>query len=276
MNHLVREFLRAALDEDIGHGDITSELIVDARSASAQVTAKESFVLSGMPFATEVFNILGGGTRVDTRASEGSRVAKGDIVAVVTGPAKDLLAGERTALNILQRLSGISTLTAAFVQAVNGLPVRVVDTRKTSPGMRFMEKYAVAAGGGSNHRFGLFDAVLIKDNHISIAGGVCEAIRLAKKGCHLFRIEVEVKDINEAVAAAGAGADVIMLDNMSGDEMKRAVEAVRAVDKGILIEASGGVRLENIREIAGTGVDIISVGALTHSARAVDISMKIS
>jgi len=276
MDSFTRELIRFALNEDIGHGDLTSELIVDDRTASARIMAKEPFVLAGMPFVSEVFDIIGGGTSIEVFCDEGSRLKKGDIIAAVSGSAKNLLAGERTALNILQRLSGIATLTAAFVEKVMGLPVRIVDTRKTSPGMRYMEKYAVVAGGGSNHRFGLFDGILIKDNHITIAGGVKEAIARAKKASHLLKIEVEVKNIGEAFAAVEANADVIMLDNMSADEMKKAVQAVRAVNGNILIEASGSVRLENVRNIAETGVDIISVGAITHSARAVDISMKIS
>jgi nicotinate-nucleotide pyrophosphorylase (carboxylating) len=276
MNSFTRDIIRAALNEDIGHGDITSDLIVDDRAANANIIAKEIFVLAGMPFVEEVFDIIGGGTKIDVRIEEGSFVSKGDIIARVTGTAKALLAGERTALNILQRLSGIATLTAAFVEKVSGLPVKIVDTRKTSPAMRFMEKYAVTAGGGSNHRFGLFDGILIKDNHISIAGSVKEAIRRAKKAGHLLRIEVEVKDISEALTAVESGADVIMLDNMSVADMKKAVQAVRSMKNGVIIEASGSVRLDNVREIAETGVDIISVGAITHSARAVDISMKIT
>jgi nicotinate-nucleotide pyrophosphorylase (carboxylating) len=275
MNTFTREFIRLALNEDIGHGDITSDLIVGNRVASANIMAKEPFVLAGMPFVREVFDIIGGVTKLDTFIDEGSRVNKGDIIAHVAGSAKALLAGERTALNILQRLSGIATLTAAFVEKVRGLPVKIVDTRKTAPGMRFMEKNAVTAGGGSNHRFGLFDGILIKDNHISIAGGVREAMSLAKKAGHLLRIEVEVKDIDEALVAVESGADVIMLDNMSVHEMKRVVAAARSLERSIIIEASGGVTLDNARDIAETGVDLISVGAITHSARAVDISMKI-
>jgi nicotinate-nucleotide pyrophosphorylase (carboxylating) len=276
MNFAVREIIRAGLREDIGHGDITSDLTVDDRFVSAKIMAKEPFVLAGMPFVSEVFKLLDITSQVEIYFDEGSRLAKGDIVAHVSGSAKTLLAGERTSLNILQRLSGIATITAAFVEKVRGLPVKIVDTRKTAPGLRFLEKYAVRAGGGFNHRFGLFDGILIKDNHISIAGGVREAITLAKKANHLLRIEVEVKNVDEAVVALKSGADVIMLDNMSTGDMKRAVEALRAGNRAVLIEASGSVGLDNVREVAETGVDIISVGAITHSARAVDISMKIS
>lgn len=276
MNTFTREFIRLALNEDIGHGDITSDLIVGDRLASANIMAKEPFVLAGMPFVGEVFDIIGRETKLDPLIDEGSHVEKGDIIAVIAGPAKALLAGERTALNILQRLSGIATLSAAFVEKVKGLPVIIVDTRKTAPGMRLMEKYAVTAGGASNHRFGLFDGILIKDNHISIAGGVREALSLAKKAGHMLRIEVEVKDIDQALFAVESGADIIMLDNMSVNEMKKVVATARSVKRGVMIEASGGVTLDNVRDIAETGVDLISVGAITHSARAVDISMKIT
>ncbi len=276
MNSSIREFLKASLSEDIGHGDVTSELIVGAVMSGADIIAKENFVLAGMPFVKDLFDILGGGTGISIFIEEGVKVNKGDVIASVTGSAKVLLAGERTALNILQHLSGIATATAGFVEKVRGLPVKVVDTRKTVPGMRVLEKYAVTVGGGSNHRFGLFDGVLIKDNHISIAGGVREAISLAKKAPHLLKIEIEVKDMDELIQAVDAGADVIMLDNMAVAEMKKAVAAARSRNSRIVLEASGNVNLDNIRDIAETGVDLISVGAITHSARAVDISMKIS
>lgn len=276
MNTFTREFIRTALNEDIGHGDITSDLIVGDRMASANIMAKEPFVLAGMPFVIEVFDIICRNTKLDIFIDEGSRVERGDIIAAIAGSAKDLLAGERTALNILQRLSGIATLTAAFVDRIRGLPAKIVDTRKTAPGMRFMEKYAVTTGGASNHRFGLFDGILIKDNHISIAGGVREAISIAKKASHLLKIEVEVRDIDEARIAVEHGADVIMLDNMSVSEMKKTVAAAHSLKNSIMIEASGGVTLDNVRDIAETGVDLISVGAITHSARAVDISMKMT
>jgi nicotinate-nucleotide pyrophosphorylase (carboxylating) len=276
MNTFTREFIRSALNEDIGHGDITSDLIVGDHLAFANIMAKERFVLAGMPFVREVFDIIDKETTLDAFIDEGSHVEKGDIIAGVAGSAKALLAGERTALNLLQRLSGIATLSASFVERIRGLPVKIVDTRKTTPGMRLMEKYAVTTGGASNHRFGLFDGILIKDNHISIAGGVREAISLAKKASHLLKIEVEVRDIDGARLAVESGADVIMLDNMSVSEMKRAVAAAHSLNNSIIIEASGGVTLDNVRDIAETGVDLISVGAVTHSARAVDISMKIT
>jgi len=269
------EFIRIALAEDIGHGDITSSLTIGEETASADIIAKEAFILAGMPFVSEVFDIVDADLSIDIFFTEGTVVKKGDIIARISGRAKSLLAGERVALNILQHLSGIASTAGAFVEKVKVLPVRIVDTRKTKPGMRVMEKYAVTMGGASNHRFGLYDGVLIKDNHIEIAGGVKTAIGRARKAHHLLKIEVEVKDMAELMDALDAEADVIMLDNMSVDEMKKAVKTIRTRDKKVVIEASGNVNLQNVRDIAETGVDIISVGAITHSARAVDISMKI-
>jgi len=259
--------------EDIGHGDITSLLTVPEDSeAKARITAKEDFVLAGMPFVKEVFDAIDTSVAVRVSVQEGAAVKKGEVIAEISGNARSLLAGERISLNILQRISGIATMTRAYVEKVSGLPVKIADTRKTTPGMRFMEKYGVKIGGGVNHRFGLYDGILIKDNHIKIAGGVGKAVGLTKNARHLLKIEVEVKNFDELREALNAGADVIMLDNMSVDEMKEAV----TIAKGrAVIEASGNVNLENIRGIAETGTDIISIGALTHSARAVDISMKI-
>ncbi len=271
-----RDFIRSALAEDLGHGDITSSLTIGNEKACAHIIAKEPFVLAGMPFVKEVFDILGGGVQIDVLIEEGSRVKKGDIIARLSGGAKELLAGERVALNILQRLSGTATAASSFVEKVKDLPVRITDTRKTTPGMRSMEKYAVAVGGASNHRFGLYDGILIKDNHIKIAGGVKKAIGLAKKGHHLLKIEVEVGNMAELEEAVDAGADVIMLDNMSVAEMTDAVKFARSRNDRVLLEASGNVGLNNVRDIALTGVDIISVGAITHSAKAADISMKIT
>jgi len=270
---LLKETIRIAIYEDIGHGDITSLLIVpEYKKAKASIIAKEDIILAGVPFIKEVFNAIDPGVEIQIFFDEGSRVKKGDIIAKISGSARSLLAGERISLNILQRISGIATMTNQYVKKVNGLPVKIADTRKTIPGMRLMEKYGVRIGGGVNHRFGLYDGILIKDNHIKVAGGVKRAIELAKKGHHLLKIEVEVKNLDELKEALDAGADVIMLDNMSITDMKKAVKIAKG--KAIL-EASGNVNLENIRSIAETGVDIISIGALTHSARAVDTSMKI-
>jgi nicotinate-nucleotide pyrophosphorylase (carboxylating) len=271
-----KDFIRSALAEDLGHGDITSSLIIKNERACARIIAKEAFVLAGGPFVKEVFDIVGGQVQIDIFFEEGAHLRKGDIIARLAGPAKDLLAGERVALNILQRLSGTATAACSFVEKVKDLPVRITDTRKTTPGMRLMEKYAVTVGGAANHRFGLYDGILIKDNHIKIAGGVKKAVGLAKKAHHLLKIEVEVGNMAELEEALEAEADVVMLDNMSVAEMRNAVTFARSRNDRIVIEASGNVNLDNVRDIALTGVDIISAGSITHSARAVDISMKIT
>jgi len=267
------ETIRLALLEDLGPGDMTSLLIVpEGKDGKAVIRAKEDFVLAGMPFVKEVFSVVDSRIEIKSFFSEGDEILKGSVIAEATGNARALLAGERTALNVLQRVSGIATLTHVYKKLVSDLRVKIVDTRKTSPGMRFFEKYGVRAGGGDNHRYGLYDGVLIKDNHIMIAGGVSEAVRLAKKTQHLFKIEVEVRNFDELLEALDAGADVIMLDNMSVSDMR---QAVKIINGRALIEASGNVTIDNVRTIAETGVDLISIGALTHSARAVDISMKI-
>lgn len=273
MNHLLKESIQIAILEDIGHGDITSMLIVsDNISAKASIIAKEDFILAGMPFVQEIFAFIDTSVTVKTFLNDGIKIKNGDIIAELSGNARSLLAGERIALNTLQRISGIATQTNQFVEMVKELGVKIADTRKTTPGIRIMEKYGVKIGGGVNHRFGLYDGVLIKDNHIKIAGSIKKAISLAKKSHHLLKIEVEVKNIEGFEEAISAGADVIMFDNMSVKDMKKAV----AIAKGrAILEASGNVNIENVREIAETGVDIISIGGLTHSAQAVDISMKI-
>lgn len=276
----VKETLRNAISEDEGHGDITSTLIIPAnRNATAHIIAKEDFILAGMPFVKEVFSIVDKELELKVFFKDGSIVKKADVIAEANGRARSLLLAERVSLNLLQRVSGIATLTHSFVEKIKGLPVSIADTRKTIPCLRFMEKYGVRIGGGVNHRFGLYDGVLIKDNHIEIAGGVRKAIELAGKAHHLMKSEIEVKNLDDFKEALYAGADIIMLDNMTIEDMRRAVSIknVYAVEnkKRITLEASGSVRLENVRDIAETGVDIISVGTLTHSARAVDISMKI-
>ena len=269
----VIQLLEHAIEEDIGHGDITTSLLIPEESESrALYVAKANFVVAGFPFAEEVFNILDRDTVFKTFFAEGSKVRKGDILGEVSGKTKTLLAGERVGLNILQRLSGVATLTSYFVDAVMGTGAKIIDTRKTTPCMRFMEKYAVRMGGGVNHRFGLFDGILIKDNHIEAVGSIQKAVALAKAGYHLAKIEVEVENLNDLQEAIEAGADIIMLDNMSVNDM---TEAVKLVQKRVPLEASGNVSLGNVREIAETGVDLISVGALTHSVIAADISLKI-
>lgn len=278
----VREIIRIALNEDIGNGDITTSLLIPEDNESrALIISKGNFVVAGIPFVKEVFAILDTRIKFNLFINDGSKVTKGTVIAEVQGRTRALLSGERVSLNILQRLSGIATLTNMFVERVKGLNVKIVDTRKTTPGLRFMEKYAVRMGGGSNHRFGLFDGILIKDNHIEAVGSITDAMNLARKGHHPVRdlslsgIEVEVENLNDLKEAIEAGADIVMLDNMSVEDMKKAVDTARNTQRNIILEASGNVTLDNVREIAQTGVDLISIGALIHSATAVDISMKI-
>jgi nicotinate-nucleotide pyrophosphorylase (carboxylating) len=269
----VIELLRHALEEDLGHGDITTNLMVPEGSESkALYIAKGNFVIAGFPFAREVFALLDPSIFLKTFFDEGAKVVKGEVLGEVSGKTRALFAGERVSLNILQRLSGIATLTGKFVDAVMGTKAKILDTRKTTPCLRFMEKYAVKMGGGSNHRFGLYDGILIKDNHIEEVGGVREAVALAKAAHHLARIEVEVENLKELQEAIDAGADIVMLDNMPVEEMR---EAAAVAAGKVTIEASGNITLANVKEVAETGVDLISVGALTHSAPAADISMKI-
>lgn len=269
--------LKNALLEDIGSGDITTSSIVPERDISkALIIAKEDFILAGLPFAGRTFKLANREVKFKAMKRDGSRIRKGTVIAEIEGDTRSLLMAERTALNLLQRLSGIAMLTSKFVGRVAGLHVKILDTRKTTPGLRFFEKYAVKMGGGCNHRYGLFDGLLIKDNHIAAAGGLKKAVNLARsRGDKSFKIEVEARSIKEVKEALSAGADIIMLDNMSVDEMIKAVKIIRSHKADVIIEASGNVNLENVRAIAETGVDMISVGALTHSAPASDISMKI-
>ncbi|MCX8070754.1 MAG: carboxylating nicotinate-nucleotide diphosphorylase [Thermodesulfovibrionales bacterium] len=272
MSDLSRRLIELAFSEDIAWGDITTSLLVPSdMELEANFIAKESMILAGMPFVKDVFSFKGIDYQLNIHKQEGSSLTRGDIIATIKGNARHLLECERLALNILQRVSGIATLTRMFVDKVKGLPVRVVDTRKTTPAMRLMEKYGVRIGGGYNHRFCLADGILIKDNHIKAIGSLKEAVKCAKMSHHLIKIEVETTNLNEVREALDSGADVIMLDNMTIEEMK---EAVRLINKRVIVEASGNVTLDNIRDIAQTGVDIISLGAITHSAKAVDISMK--
>ena len=269
----VINIIYSALEEDIGQGDVTTNLLIpEDRKSKAYCIAKENFVLAGLPFVREVFRILDPSILFKTLYNDGSKVKKGDIIAEISGKTYVILKGERVSLNIVQRLSGIATLTSRYVEKTRRLKAKIVDTRKTTPCHRFMEKYAVKVGGGYNHRFGLFDGILIKDNHIKTLGSIKKAVREAKKGHHLFKIEVEVKNLKEFKEAIESGADIIMLDNMTVRDMK---EAVKIAKGRIMLEASGNISLENVREVAETGVDLISVGALTHSAPAVDISLKI-
>lgn len=264
--------IEQALLEDIHTGDITTQAVVPGhRPASARLIAKEPLVLAGLFVAERVFLRLNPGVVFTACCGEGFQAGKGDILASVAGDAADLLMAERVALNLLQRMCGIATLTSRYVQAVSGTKARIVDTRKTTPGLREVEKYAVRVGGGINHRTGLYDGVLIKENHIAAAGGIAEAIRRARAYIpHTLKVEIETETPGQVEEALAAGADIIMLDNMDCSAMQHCVGLIngRAV-----VEASGGVNLDTVRAIADTGVDIISIGALTHSPRAMDISM---
>jgi len=264
--------IELALLEDIHTGDITTQAVVPGkRPASARLIAKEDLVLAGLFVAERVFRRLDSDVVFNSSLAEGVRAAAGDLLATMEGDAANLLMGERVALNLLQRLSGVATLTSRYVDAVKGTRARIVDTRKTTPGLRELEKYAVRVGGGINHRTGLYDGVLIKENHITAAGGIATAISRARAYIpHTLKIEIETETLGQVDEALAAGADIIMLDNMSLADMSSAVATIAG---RALVEASGGVNLETVAAIAATGVDIISVGALTHSARAMDISM---
>ncbi len=263
--------LHLALEEDVGVGDITTAATVpEGAVARAVLLAKEPLRVAGLPAFRRVFELLGGRMRWEEHAREGENLPAGTRVLDVEGDARVLLTGERTALNMLQRLSGIATLTARWVAHLEGTGARLVDTRKTTPGLRALEKYAVRVGGAANHRTGLYDGVLIKENHVRMAGGVEEAIRAARtRAPHTLRVEVEVTTLPELDEALLAGADAVLLDNMDLDAM---TEAARRAQGKVLLEASGNVTEERLRAIAETGVDLISAGALTHSARAVDFS----
>lgn len=273
----VKEIIKSALQEDIGSKDITSSLLIHGNHKStAIILAKEDFIIAGMVFVKEVFAQVDKKIKLTVLIKDGTLVKKGKIIAKVYGKTRSLLAGERVCLNFLQRLSGIATLTNMFVKQTKGFNAKILDTRKTTPCLRFMEKYAVRAGGGTNHRFGLYDRMLIKDNHIKISGSVTKALALAKKKYNPAQIEIEVKnlqELDEALRSKSAG--IIMLDNMSVRDMAKAVKTVRKSSRKIILEASGNVNLKSVRKIASTGVDWISVGSLTHSAKAADISMKI-
>lgn len=261
-----------ALKEDIHTGDITTLAVVRERhEARARLTAKEPLILAGIEVAVRVFRMVDPRIAFTPLFSDGDKLQNGDVIAEMLGDAASLLQGERVALNFLQRMCGVATLTGQYMTAVKGTKARIVDTRKTTPGLRCVEKYAVRVGGGNNHRSGLYDGVLIKENHIIAAGGIGIAIARARDYIpHTMKIEVETETLAEVAEALAAGADIIMLDNM---DLAAMCEAVAMIAGRALVEASGGVNLETVREIAETGVDIISIGALTHSCRAMDISM---
>lgn len=266
--------IKAALAEDVGAGDVTTRAIVSPKERGEAVfLAKEDFVVAGLFIAQRTFGLLDKKLVFTPLYKDGERVKKGKVIARVEGRLDSILIGERVALNFIQRLCGIATLTAKFVKMVSDTNVKVLDTRKTTPCMRAIEKYAVKAGGGYNHRYGLFDCVLIKDNHIQAAGTITEAIsRVNRKYKDGMLVEVEVTNLKETREAVRCGADIIMLDNMTPAMIDK---ALKIIDNSALVEVSGGVSLANIKEVARKGVDFISIGALTHSAPSVDISMEV-
>lgn len=274
------EIVNRALDEDLGRGDITSRSIVRfGVNAQGNFIAKQDLVLAGLEVADLVFGWFDEYIQIESTVADGDEIKSGKVFARVIGDAQMLLSAERTALNFLQHLSGIATVTRQYVQAIAGTKAKIVDTRKTTPGLRMLEKYAVSVGGGSNHRLGLDDGVLIKDNHLAMAGSVADAVRRAREAAgHLHKIEVEVVMLEQVKEALDAKADILLLDNMAPEMIRQAVQIVserEPDDRRTLLEASGGINLSNVRQYAEAGVDLISIGALTHSAPSVDISFKI-
>ncbi len=267
------EILRNALVEDVGNGDITTLSTVGAeRMTEGRFIAKEEGVICGIPVLKRVFEILDPAVQINVLVEEGALLQKGDVIATIKGPARSILTGERVSLNLIQRMSGIATRTHEAVVQIAGTKASIADTRKTTPGLRVLEKYAVRIGGGSNHRFNLADGILIKDNHIAAAGGITAAVTGARKmATHMLKIEVEVESFPQIEEALQAGADIIMLDNMSIEDMTKAVEMI---GERALVEASGNMGDKDLAIVAATGVDIISIGALTHTVRAMDISLR--
>ncbi|WP_143814755.1 carboxylating nicotinate-nucleotide diphosphorylase [Magnetofaba australis] len=266
------DFVQNALAEDIGRGDITTNTFVPAGAeAEAVLVAKEDMVVCGLPVVREVFRQIDERIRILPEASDGAGVHAGNVICNIQGPARGILTGERVALNFFQNLSAVASLTSQYVERVDGLDCRIVDTRKTTPGMRLLQKYAVRVGGGHNHRMGLDDGVLIKENHIALAGSITNAVESMRSALtHLHRVEVETETIAQVREALEAGAHIIMLDNMSLEMMR---EAVAIAGGKALLEASGNVNLDNVRDVAETGVDLVSIGALTHSAGNKDVSL---
>lgn len=272
-NPQVEQIITLALNEDIGTGDITTLSTIPAdKTALGRFVAKEDMILCGIDLAAHIFARVDPSIELKANFKDGDAVKKGDVIATVSGNAQNVLTGERTALNFMQRLTGIATRTHASVAEVAGTNAKITDTRKTTPGLRVLEKYAVRVGGGTNHRFNLADGVLIKDNHIAVSGGIKNAVKNARAVIpHTLKIEVEVETKEQLAEALDAGADIIMLDNMSNDLMR---ECVGIVAGRALVEASGNMGEKSLREVAETGVDIISIGALTHTVKAADISLK--
>ncbi len=275
---LVKKSLKMWLEEDIGMGDVTTmSTIPPGQQSKGIIHLKDNGVIAGLPIAEAVFSLVDEQLRFESKVQEGQAVSYGTVLAEVTGSTRSILLGERLALNLMQRMSGIATRTRQYVDALQGLPVRLVDTRKTTPGHRLLEKYAVRIGGGHNHRFGLYDAVMIKDNHIKGAGGIKEAVLAARSQIpHTMKIEVEVESMEQLEEALSAKPDIIMLDNMKTDQMREAVVRMKSQAPHILVEASGSVNLDTIHAIASTGVDVISVGRLTYSVQALDISLDLN
>ncbi len=272
----IQRAVRLALEEDTGSGDVTTlATVAETATARAAMVAREPLVLAGLEIAEAAFAELCPAIKIDRLASDSAKAIRGQKLMVVSGPTRAILTAERVALNFVQRLSGVATLTEQFVDAIKGTPAKILDTRKTTPGWRRLEKYAVRCGGGQNHRFGLFDMVLIKDNHLAALGGefpnaIAVAVQRARTKYPRIKIEVEADTLEQVEQAAAAGADIILLDNMTPEQMRGAIKVVNGRAR---TEASGGVSLGNVRTIAEAGVDFISVGALTHSARAVDIAL---
>ena len=271
---LIQDVLLAALREDVGSGDVTARAVVSAEAVGiGRIAAKEALTLSGIRVAEEIARLVDSNLQFKIVAADALLVGPGDVIAVIEGPARSLLTAERTMLNVLQRMSGIATETRRYVDRVAGTKARIIDTRKTAPGLRVLDKYAVTCGGGFNHRAGLFDGVLIKNNHIAFHESPANAIRAVRQHIgHLTKIEVEVHKLEELVDAIGAGADVVLLDNFTPEQTRQAVELASG---RVPLESSGGITIDNVREYAEAGVDYISVGALTHSVPAVDIHMRV-
>lgn len=269
----IDEIILLALKEDMNYGDITTEILIKKEQTSrARLIAKEQGIIAGCQVLERVFTLLDKDIKISFYKKDGDLVHTGDLIGEICGQTKAILKSERTALNIIQRLSGIATMTNDLVMKTDGRSVRIVDTRKTTPGLRELEKYAVRVGGGYNHRFNLSDAVMIKDNHIHAVGSITKAIEMAKANIpHTMKVEVEVESLDQLKEALEAKADIIMLDNMTPQQMQKAVSIAK--DQAIL-EASGNITAKTIREIASTGVNIISVGSITHSVKALDISLK--